>query len=181
MRNLLAFGLLGLTAAGLVAPHDGARPTVLAQRSLVHHGPATVDVSADGRFVTFESAVSLVAADRHRSVDIYVLDRSTGRVTLESMTPENAVGDWTGHPRLSGNGRYLVFRGVPQDVAFDPAVFWPQVVLRDRWAGTTTLVSRSGRVPNDSVWAASTAASRYLSLGRTLTYGPCWLTEPMYS
>ena len=143
MRTRLTFGVLWLASAGLVTPTEEARPTVLRQGGIEHPGPATVDVSADGRFVAFESAVSLLPADRNKSVDIYVLDRSTGRVTLETVTPEHAVGHWTAHPRLSGDGRYLVFRGVPHDVPFGPAVGFPQVMLRDRRAGTTTLVSRT--------------------------------------
>ena len=143
MRTHLAFGALWLVSAGLVVPDDESRRTAFEQRGPVHPGPATVDVSADGRFVAFESAVSLVPADRNTHVDIYVLDRSTGRLTLESATPERTAGDWTRQPRLSGDGRYLVFRGVPHDAAFDPALGLPQVMLRDRRAGTTMLVSRT--------------------------------------
>jgi hypothetical protein len=117
MRTQLAFGMLSLASARLVAViEEPSRPTVLMQRSVAHPGPATVDVSADGRFVAFESAVSLVPDDRNKSVDIYVLDRTTGRVTLESVTPEDALGHWTAHPRLSGDGRYLVFTGLLPDV-----------------------------------------------------------------
>ena len=109
-----------------------------------HPGSATVDVSADGRFVAFESAAALVPADRNRSVDIYVLDRSTGHVTLESVVTNATVGDGTRHPRLSGDGRYLVFTSCAHNLADQPmAAVVPQVLLRDRRAGTTTLVSRT--------------------------------------
>ena len=145
MTTRLAFGVLWLAAARVITQDEEAsRPTVLLQRAVVHPGPATVDVSADGRFVAFESAAALVPADRNRSEDIYVLDRSTGRVTLESMTPESAAGQWTRHPRLSGDGRYLVFTGLPHDLPIDVmAAVCPQVMLRDRRAGTTILVSRT--------------------------------------
>ena len=46
--------------------------------------PRTADVSADGRSVAFESLARLVPADTDDRRDIYVLDRATGRVTLES-------------------------------------------------------------------------------------------------
>jgi Tol biopolymer transport system component len=145
MTTRLVCGVLWLASARLITQDEEAsRVTVLRQRAVVHPGPAMVDISADGRFVAFESAAALVPADRNRSVDIYVLDRSTGSVTLESMTPESAPGHWTRHPRLSGDGRYLVFTGLPHDVPIDVmAAVFPQVILRDRRAGTTILVSRT--------------------------------------
>ena len=110
MKTRLAFGVLWLASARLITQDEEAeRATVLLQGAVVHHGSATVDVSADGRFVAFESAAALVPADRNRSVDIYVLERSTGNVTLESVVTSATVGDGTSHPRLSGDGRYLVF------------------------------------------------------------------------
>ena len=88
MKTRLAFGVLWLASARVITQDEEAsRATVLLQRAVVHPGPATVDVSADGRFVAFESAAALVPADWNRSVDIYVLDRSTRNVTLESMSP----------------------------------------------------------------------------------------------
>ena len=117
MKTQLAFGVLWLASARVITQDEEApRATVLLQRAVVHPGPATVDVSADGRFVAFESAAALVPADRNRSVDIYVLDRSTGSVTLESMTPRAPMAMGPEHPRLSGDGRYLVFTGCAHGV-----------------------------------------------------------------
>ena len=116
MKTQLAFGVLWLASARVITQDEEAsRATVLLQRAVEHPGPATVDVSADGRFVAFESAAALVPADRNRSVDIYVLDRSTGNVTLESVVTDATVGDGTRHPRLSGDGRYLVFTSCAHD------------------------------------------------------------------
>jgi Tol biopolymer transport system component len=144
MKTRLAFGVLWLALAPLIAQGEGASPVTLQQRAVEHPGPATVDVSADGRFVAFESAAALVPADRNRSVDIYVLDRATGHVTLESAVTTATVGDGTRHPRLSGDGRYLVFTSCDPNIAGQPmAAVVPQVLLRDRHAGTTTLVSRT--------------------------------------
>ena len=145
MKTQLAFGVLWLASARVITQDEEAtRATVLLQRAVVHPGPATVDVSADGRFVAFESAAALVPADRNRSVDIYVLDRSTRNVTLESVVTDAIIGDGMRHPRLSGDGRYLVFTSCAPNLADQPmAVVAPQVLLRDRRAGTTTLVSRT--------------------------------------
>ena len=145
MKIRSAFGVLWLASAQLITQDEEAsRATILPQGAVVHHGSATVDVSADGRFVAFESAAALVPADRNRSVDIYVLERSTGNVTLESVVTSATVGDGTSHPRLSGDGRYLVFTSCAHNLADQSmAAVVPQVLLRDRRAGTTTLVSRT--------------------------------------
>jgi Tol biopolymer transport system component len=101
--------------------------------------PSSAAVSADGRYVAFASYASLVPADTNSRRDVYVLDRRDGRVTLESVTAAGGVGDVdSGHPRISGDGRWLVFEtGMPSPGA---RAVW-DVVLRDRREGTVAVVS----------------------------------------
>jgi Tol biopolymer transport system component len=91
----------------------------------------TADVSADGRFVAFESWAALVPADTDRQPDVYVLDRASGRITLESVDPGDGQA---AYPRLSGDGRLLVFEA--RSGAALPRV---DIIVRDR----LTLLSRS--------------------------------------
>ena len=81
--------------------------------------PRSADVSADGQLVAFESLARLVPADTDDCLDIYVLDRATRRVTLES----EVLGDGAehSHPRISGDGRYLVFESRPPITHEHPA------------------------------------------------------------
>jgi len=148
------WGALAL-ASSLLAQTDGtqegARLLTAPQRDAVRPrtAPATADVSADGRYIAFASYAALVPADTGDRADIYVLDRQTGAVTLESFGADGRLlpGD-TGHPRLSGDGRYVVFdTAVIADAEGTPTL---QVFLRDRVAGTTRLLSAApdGRVPN---------------------------------
>ena len=110
MKMLVASGLLCAAVAGPVpVGDDPSRITVVAQRALSHVGPATVDVSADGRFVAFESSAALVPDDRNNGADIYVLDRVSGAVTLESVTVDGYAAMGSEHARLSGDGRYVVY------------------------------------------------------------------------
>src|SRR5438128_8856343 len=51
-----------------------------------------VAVSADGRFVAFVSYVRLVPADTNARRDVYVLDRTSGHVSLESIG-EDGIAD----------------------------------------------------------------------------------------
>jgi Tol biopolymer transport system component len=103
--------------------------------------PASASVSADGRYVALTSYASLVPADTNGRGDIYVLDRVSGIVTLESVMADGRalVGD-SRYPRLSGDGRCLVFQtaiSVGDDARPDT-----DIVLRDRMRDVATLVGR---------------------------------------
>jgi Tol biopolymer transport system component len=69
-------------------------------------------ISADGRFVSFESfASNLVAGDTNAMLDVFLHDRATGhtrRVSVGSEGTQANAANWT--PSLSADGRYLAFR-----------------------------------------------------------------------
>ena len=74
--------------------------------------PVYPSLSDDGRFITFESeANNLVDDDSNGVSDVFVYDRQSGETTLVSVTAngEAANGSST-HPRLSADGRLLVFQ-----------------------------------------------------------------------
>jgi Tol biopolymer transport system component len=104
---------------------------------------AGAGVSGDGRWIAFESYDRLVPADDNTHCDIYVLERATGRVTLESVAMNGDVlpGDST-VPRLNGNGRYLVFETASASTSSSP--IGSEIVLRDRLQHTSTRVTRRG-------------------------------------
>jgi Tol biopolymer transport system component len=109
---------------------------------------ASADVSANGRFIAFESNARLDPRDTNERRDVYVLDLDTRRVTLESRLPPDTID--TAHPRLSADGRWLVF-----EATLPPAGGAPprtQVFLGDRTAGTLRIVSvePGGRPANGS-------------------------------
>src|SRR5206468_10039321 len=109
---------------------------------------------ADGRWVAFDSYSRLAPADTNNHRDVYVLDRTTGRVTLESLTTEGQVltGD-SAYPRLSGDGRYLVFETAVS--AADHTAIGTEIVLRDRVQNTMRRVSRG--TSEDRVFESSRA------------------------
>ena len=76
-------------------------------------GVATVDVSTDGRVVAFVSLARLTTVDDNTAEDIYVLERASGAISLESARSSGRASDGSSqHPRLSGDGRFLVFSTV---------------------------------------------------------------------
>lgn len=126
---------------------DGAGRQVARQRlDSAAAGVATVDVSADGRLVAFVSLARLTAGDDNSADDVYVLDRTTGDITLESVTAGGRAADGSSqHPRLSGDGRFLVFSTTARNLIRAGVVDHgpSQVLRRDRATGATTLVSHT--------------------------------------
>src|SRR5688572_23777314 len=121
--------------------HDGGSSSVHTLRQgdswmLALDAPSSA-VSADGRYVAFTSYAQLARADTNSRRDIYVLDRVQDHVTLESLTPSGQLSMVdSSYPRLSEDGRFLVY----ETVLFSaPAQY--EIVLRDRLAGTTTVIS----------------------------------------
>jgi Tol biopolymer transport system component len=103
--------------------------------------PPSASVSANGRYVALTSYARLVPADTNSRADIYVLDRVSGIITLESVTADGrALAGESRYPRLSGDGRCLVFQtslSIGEDARSDT-----DIVLRDRMRDTATLVAR---------------------------------------
>ena len=98
--------------------------------------PASTAVSGDGRHVAFVSFSQLAPADADHLSDVYVLDRTRQQVTLESVEATGNVSV-VAHPRLSGDGRMLVYQ---RD---------DEITVRNRTANTTTIVG-TGRQPTVS-------------------------------
>lgn len=92
-------------------------------------------ISADGRFVTFESNASNLVPGGSTFGDVFVRDRQAGtteRVSLDDFG--NQIGGST--PSISADGRYVSFLG-----GLGVGTGGPAVLIRDRLAGTTSHVS----------------------------------------
>jgi Tol biopolymer transport system component len=109
-------------------------------------------VSGDGRFVTFSSlAPSLLPAFMRNpdwygySVDAFLFDRTTGSVDLASVTDageHNRVA-LALHAGVSDDGRYVAFQNTGLFVKGSTVYDQPQVIARDRTAGTTEQISHN--------------------------------------
>jgi hypothetical protein len=81
-------------------------------------------VSADGRFVAFESVSTFAPGAELSGADIYVRDRLKNQTTLVSVTsdgqPVEGNSVW---PSISGDGRYVVFESAAEQlVPGDPGI-----------------------------------------------------------
>jgi Tol biopolymer transport system component len=109
-------------------------------------GPAQASInatiSADGRYVAFESSSPLVPADTNGTWDVYLRDRQAGTTELVSVDqaggPADGVSEWGA---VSADGRYVAFQSRANDLVLPDAVFTYEVYIRDRVAGTTERIS----------------------------------------
>jgi len=99
--------------------------------------------SADGRYLAFESRASnLVAGDTNGMRDVFVLDRQTSLIELVSLAANNTQGNGdSSWPAISADGRHVVFLSQASNLAPADSGLMQKVLVRDRVAGTTTLIS----------------------------------------
>ncbi len=128
------------------------------------------DLSADGRFVVFQStANNLVANDKNGFSDVFLYDRiddSVSRVSLGSGG-EEGVADSI-NPRISGDGNWVAFES--SSTTFDPiGSSVARILLRNRTSGQTFLVSkRSTGQPDTGLNASVSNDGRYVAFESTV-------------
>jgi hypothetical protein len=126
-------------------------------------------VSADGRFVAFQSgATNLSLDDGDAQRDVYVRDLQSGTTTLVSRADGlagikgNRASDGG---TISADGRYVVFGSESTNLSADDSDAATDVYVRDLQAHTTTLVSRA-------TGAAGAKANRAAFGGSISSAGP---------
>ena len=102
-------------------------------------------ISADGRFVAFQSAAAnLVPSDTNLDSDVFVHDRQTGeteRVSVAADEAQAAGGSY--EPALSADGRFVAFASTADNLTGDDDNPGIDIFVRDRQGGQTQLVSLS--------------------------------------
>jgi|GEM_PF-893346 len=108
-------GVDGVVHRVLDVGFDGGKVTARVPRSTPAGGviESQPSVSADGRFVAFASGSSDLSGAENRVVvvvDIYVLDRATGTVTLVSQPGDGSFANQSSSaPQLSADGSIVAF------------------------------------------------------------------------
>jgi len=119
-------------------------------------------ISAEGRFVAFESAASnLAPGDTNDSWDVFVRDRQSGQTTRVSVGSSGGEGNSdSGTPSISADGRFVAFMSRASNlVPGDTNDLW-DIFVHDRKTKETTRVSVSstGEEANGSSWNLSISA-----------------------
>ncbi|MDX2245013.1 MAG: DUF4347 domain-containing protein [Leptolyngbyaceae cyanobacterium bins.302] len=126
-------------------------------------------ISGNGQYVVFTSYASLAPIDTNGDRDVYVRDLAAGTTSLISMNQSN-TGSGNGAsdgadnmmPAISSDGRYIVFSSNASNLVPNDTNGARDVFLRDRVAGTTTLVSQ-----NQAGTGSGNGESNFATLNRS--------------
>ena len=145
--TVAALSLLGAAAVPGIAS-AGAETALVSKSSAGAKGDGPSEepsISRTGRYVAFDSnAGNLVPGDTNGTSDCFVRDLSSGATERVSVSSGGIEGDAQCFgPAISQSGRFVAFRSSATNLGGSTNGTW-QIYLRDRWTGTTTLVS--GRV-----------------------------------
>lgn len=100
--------------------------------------------SADGNLVAFTTKSALLPIDTNGMRDVYLKDRTTRELTLIS---ENYVANGAGNgdsqsPRMSADGRYIVFQSDASNLLLTDGNNFSDIYLYDREMDTLTILSQ---------------------------------------
>ena len=178
------FALLVSDASNLVPSDTNAAPDVflrdrrlsLTRRISVGAGGVQADggsfgadMSANGRFVTFEShATNLVGSDTNGHHDIFLRDQRTGTTTLVSIGRGGQPADDDSlYPAISADGRYVSFSSLASNLVSGDTNGQADIFLYDRLSRRTERVSLTsdGRQGEGGAYMSSISAD-----GRFITF-----------
>jgi len=104
-----------------------------------------IDISADGRYVVFQSLASnLVEDDTNGKQDCFVHDRTTNETKRISVSTNGSeANDGCYYPSISDDGRYIVFASNATNLIPDDTEGWWDVFMHDRVEETTVRISET--------------------------------------
>jgi hypothetical protein len=99
-------------------------------------------MSADGRFLVFDSDRTLVGGDTNGVTDVFVRDRQTGTLARVSVATDGTEGDALSQaPAISANGRHVVFLSLASNLEPTDTNGVSDWYVRDLNTGVTSLVT----------------------------------------
>jgi hypothetical protein len=151
MKRCRFFLLLCLAAATVVlssAPTAASsattgRVSVDSAGTQGNGGSGGASISADGRYVAFDSSASnLVDGDTNAVADVFVHDRQTGVTERVSVNSAGNQGNGNSHfPSINADGRYVAFESAASNLVDGDTNAVADVFVHDRQTGVTERVS----------------------------------------
>jgi Tol biopolymer transport system component len=141
-------------------------------------------ISADGRFVAFDSYATNFALDTNATLDVFVRDRQLGtteRVNVDSSGTE--ANAFSAVPAISADGRFVAFMSYASNLVAGDTNGKYDVFVRDRQLGTTERVSLSTAGIEgdlDNGWPSISADGRFVAFSTDSTNLVAGDTNGMY-
>jgi hypothetical protein len=120
-------------------------------------------ISADGRFVAFDSwASNLVSGDTNGTTDVFIRDRETGITEIVSVSSNGEQGNgWSSinNASISADGGFVVFESEATNLVSNDTNGTNDVFIRDRETGITERVSVSPNGEQGNGWSGRASIS----------------------
>jgi Tol biopolymer transport system component len=122
------------------------RVSVAGDGTQANYGSDAPAVSADGRYVAFESfADNLVPGDTNGTYDVFVHDRVSGSTERVSVAGDGTQANhYSSAPAISADGRYVAFGSFASNLVPGDTNDSGDVFVRDRVTGSTERASVAG-------------------------------------
>jgi len=173
-RSASAFLLLALafspTQASTVRAQSGAVTRASVDTNEVQANAISYkgDISADGRYVAFDSeATNLTAVDVNNAGDVFLRDLTLSTTSLISLTSTGTqVDGGSGNPSISGDGHFVAFESDSTNLTgtADTNGF-TDIYVKDTQTGAVaraSLTSAGGEPNSDSTWPSISGDGRYV-------------------
>ncbi|MEQ1739534.1 MAG: hypothetical protein ABL884_06465 [Methyloglobulus sp.] len=135
-------------------------------------------ISADGRFVAFQSFSDNLVNDTNFNQDIFLHDRLTKQTSRVSVSSTGIEGNgFSTNPTISADGRYIAFESLSTNLVSGDTNGTRDIFVHDRLTKKTTRVSISSsgsQGENQSYSPSISADGRFIafeSLAKNLTIG----------
>ena len=118
----------------------------------------SASVSADGRFVVFDSIANNLVSSDPSYFDVFLRDRQLGTTTRVSVTPLGGAANGNSRePAISADGRYVAFESDASNLVTGDSNSRTDIFIRDLQTGQTERVSYAsdGSQSNDYSWYAT--------------------------
>ena len=142
------------------------RVSVASDGSQADGGSSYLAISADGRYVAFNSTASnLVDNDTNNTSDVFVFDRDLDTTERVSVAGDGSETNYASYgPSISADGRYVAFHSYATNLVSGDTNFRQDVFVYDRQGDSIERVSLAidgSQANNHSTWTSISADGSY--------------------
>lgn len=144
VRQQLLPSSIGTSPVNPILEYDQRYDTNFVAPAQFQHYPVDdLRLSETGRYLVYSTVRQVLPDDTNSISDIYLVDRVTNEQELISISTAGATANGASfEPGVSGDGRYVIFRTLANDLDAVDTDGFLDVYLRDRLLGTTTLLTK---------------------------------------
>jgi len=123
-------------------------------------GGYSAHIASWGGVVVYQSAASnLLREPVPTGSRVYAWNRTTGCTSLVSVARDGTAPTMCSEPRVSADGRLVVYSGFPENLVFGDTNGQPDIFVRDLVAGTTARVNLSDGGAQATQWSGKPTIS----------------------